>query len=137
MGKKTDIDTDTGLVWEVFELPESSRVYWVKGTRIEKCYGVLPNPDEGIYKTYNAAKRAVARYRKEAEDYWYSHPGSSFKNIKKQIGIAFDEAWEKFQEECENFDLSHSKTVKIAKITMDGLPEYKRAGDNKDEDKND
>lgn len=123
------------LKWEIYELPESSRVYWVTGTRIQKVYGLLPNPKEGIYSTYNAAKRAVARYRKESKDYWYSHPGSPLKNVEKQMRIIFDETWAKFQDECEkkDFDLSKKKTVKIRKMKVEGLQEYKRVN-RKDED---
>lgn len=127
-------NSDFELKWEIYELPESSRVYWVTGTRIERVYGLLPNPSEGIYSTYNAAKRAVARYRKEAEEYWYSHPNSSLKNMKKQITISFDRIWERFEEKCEkegldssDLFLSKSKTVKIRKIKIEGLPEYERA----------
>lgn len=117
------------LKWEIYELPESSRVYWVEGTRIQKVYGLLPNPKEGIYSTYNAAKRAVARYRRTSKDYEYSHPGSAKKNICKYLSITIDETFEKEPQFYELFPTTNGKfTVKISKIKS-GLSDYKR-GDN-------
>lgn len=116
--------SDLELKWEIYELPESSRVYWVTGTRIQKVYGLLPNPSEGIYSTYNAAKRAVARYRRESIEYLYSHPGSLLKNTSKAIQYAVDKAFENTKLEFVKVE-DGRKTIKIAKIKTDGLAEYR------------
>ena len=108
------------IVWKSFKIPKRyCTEYEVIGTRIIKHSGLLPEPGENIYPTYNAAKRAVARYRKEDANYQYSHPGSQGKNIKKFIRHAFDKAFESV------FIPRGSKTVKIRKIKMPGLPDYK------------
>lgn len=116
--------SDFELKWEIYELPESSRVFWVTGTRIQKFYGLLPNPKEGIYKTRNEAKRAVARYRKESVEYLYSHPGSIFKNTSKAIRYAIDEALKNTKLEFEKAK-DGRQTIKVARIKIDGLSDYK------------
>lgn len=116
------------LKWQIFKLPKNARCFWVEGTRIQEVWGMLPDPKQHIYKTRNAAKRAVACYRRYSKDYWYSHPDSWTKNISRAMNFAWDDV---LKEEKENvitgIRIAKTKTVKIRKLECSGLSDYKRA----------
>lgn len=101
--------------------------YLVDKTRISPFVGT-DKPDN-FYPTYNAAKRAVSRYRKYDEHYWYSYPEHYKKNISKMVLLSFGKVFS-----TKNYFLPKGfKTIKIRRLKCEGLQDYVRA--NKGEQK--
>lgn len=114
-------------IYKVPKLPKDMRLFIVVGTRLIISYVVPPIYDAKVFRTRNAAKRAIARYRQTSLDYEYAttyFKGFS-KNISKYLSFAFDKAFEEFKSKTINYDLG-AKTVKICRIECDGLMDYKR-----------
>lgn len=109
----------------------NTRLFIVEGTIIHVVESIatteafLNSPH--VYKTRNAAKRAVARYRQTSLDYEYAatYIKGPSKNISKYLSFAFDKAIEEYQNKPTHYDLG-TKTVKIRRIECDGLMDYKR-----------